>query len=121
MKFDWSHAGIFRLVVTAIAIAMAIYHMWAIAFGSPEAFFYRGTHLMFAMVLVLLLYRTRSRTDDAALIEAAGEAAAPAKVQPPSLFDYVIEENSFSPRRPGAAKPQPKRRMAAKNAKGAKK
>ena len=50
---------------------MALYHMWAIAFGSPEAFFYRGTHLLFAMVLVFLLFRFRSKTDDAVMIEAA--------------------------------------------------
>jgi TRAP transporter 4TM/12TM fusion protein len=90
MKFDRSHAGIFRLTVTVVAVAMALYHMWAIAFGSPEAFFYRGTHLLFAMTLVFLLYRFRSKTDDAALIEAAGEAAAPKKVQTPTVVDYAL-------------------------------
>jgi TRAP transporter 4TM/12TM fusion protein len=57
MKFDLTAGGIFRLVVTVIAVAMALYHMWAIAFGSPEAIWYRGTHLAFAMVLVFLLHR----------------------------------------------------------------
>ncbi len=36
---------------------MVIYHIWAIAFGSPEAVQFRGTHLLFAMVLVFLIYR----------------------------------------------------------------
>ena len=36
---------------------MVIYHVWAIAFGSPEAFHFRGTHLLFALTLVFLLHR----------------------------------------------------------------
>ena len=43
--------------VIAIAVAMAIYHIWAIAFGTPEAILFRGTHLLFALVLVFLIYR----------------------------------------------------------------
>ena len=57
MKIDLSYAGIVRLVVGAVGVAMAVYHMWAIAFGSPEAIPYRGTHLLFALTLVFLLYR----------------------------------------------------------------
>ena len=57
---------------------MALYHMWAIAFGSPEAFFYRGTHLMFAMVLVFLLYplplQDRRRGADRSRRASAGRA-----------------------------------------------
>ena len=56
--------GLFRLAVIVISIAMALYHMWAIAFGSPEAIPFRGTHLLFALVLVFLLYRFRSKTED---------------------------------------------------------
>jgi TRAP transporter 4TM/12TM fusion protein len=90
MKLEWSHAGIFRLTVIVISIAMVLYHMWAIAFGSPEAIPYRGTHLIFAMVLVFLLFRFRSKTEDAILIEAAGAAPAPPKVQTPTIFDYAL-------------------------------
>ena len=57
MKIDCSYAGIVRYAVTAIAIAMAIYHMWAIMFGAPEAILFRGTHLLFAMVLTFLIFR----------------------------------------------------------------
>ena len=57
MKLDLSYAGIVRLAIMAIAVAMALYHMWAIAFGSPEAVWYRGTHLLFATVLLFLIYR----------------------------------------------------------------
>jgi TRAP transporter 4TM/12TM fusion protein len=57
MKIEWSHAGIIRLVVGAVAIAMGVYHMWAIGFGAPEAIPYRGTHLLFALTLTFLIYR----------------------------------------------------------------
>jgi TRAP-type uncharacterized transport system fused permease subunit len=57
MKIELSYAGIVRLVVGVIGVAMALYHMWAIAFGSPEAIPYRGTHLLFALTLTYLLYR----------------------------------------------------------------
>ena len=39
---------------------MALYHIWAIAFGTPEAFLFRGTHLLFALVLAFLIYRATS-------------------------------------------------------------
>jgi TRAP transporter 4TM/12TM fusion protein len=45
--------------VALIAIAMSLYHMHAAAFGPPEALVFRGTHLLFAVTLVFLLYPTR--------------------------------------------------------------
>ncbi|MCU0984997.1 MAG: TRAP transporter permease [Acetobacteraceae bacterium] len=42
------------LLAGAIAAAMALFHMWAIAVSPPEAVIFRGTHLIFAMVLVFL-------------------------------------------------------------------
>ena len=57
IKVDLSYGNLFRLAVALISVAMVIYHVWAIAFGSPEAFHFRGTHLLFAMTLVFLLYR----------------------------------------------------------------
>ena len=46
-------------VVTAVAVAMSLFHMYAAAFGPPEAFIFRGTHLLFALTLVYLLYPLR--------------------------------------------------------------
>ena len=43
-------------VVTAIAIAMSLYHMYIAIVGPPETYFIRGTHLLFALVLVVLLH-----------------------------------------------------------------
>jgi TRAP transporter 4TM/12TM fusion protein len=92
MTFEWSHAALFRLTVIVVSIAMALYHMWAIAFGSPEAIPYRGTHLLFAMTLIFLLYRTRSKSEEAELAAAAaaGQQAPAPKPPTPSLLDYAL-------------------------------
>ena len=46
-------------LVTLVAVAMSLYHMYVAAFGPPEAFIFRGTHLLFALTLVYLLYPLR--------------------------------------------------------------
>jgi TRAP transporter 4TM/12TM fusion protein len=48
-----------RLLVTVIAVSMSLYHMYVAGFGPPEAVIFRGTHLMFALALVFLLYPSR--------------------------------------------------------------
>jgi TRAP transporter 4TM/12TM fusion protein len=73
MKIALSHAGLVRHAVTVIGVLMALYHMWAIAFGAPEAFYYRGTHLLFALVLLFLIYRSSGKISEA-----------------PSPLDYVL-------------------------------
>jgi TRAP transporter 4TM/12TM fusion protein len=73
-RLDLSHAGVVRLVTMALAIAMSLYHMWAIAFGTPEAILFRGTHLLFALTLVFLVHRRLSRDDG----------------HPPELLDYAL-------------------------------
>jgi TRAP transporter 4TM/12TM fusion protein len=45
-----------RWTVATIAVAMSLYHMYVAAFGPPEAVIFRGTHLIFALTLVFLLY-----------------------------------------------------------------
>ena len=72
-KIDLSYRGIVRLVTAAIAVAMVLYHMWAIAFGSPEAVWFRGTHLLFAMVLTFLIFRVTGKSEGT-----------------PSAADYVL-------------------------------
>ncbi len=52
-------ATLLRGLVMLIAVAMSTYHMYVAAFGPPEAIIFRGTHLMFAMTLVFLLYPIR--------------------------------------------------------------
>jgi TRAP transporter 4TM/12TM fusion protein len=48
-----------RWGVGAIAVAMSLYHMHAAGFGPPEAVIFRGTHLLFALTLVFLLFPLR--------------------------------------------------------------
>jgi TRAP transporter 4TM/12TM fusion protein len=63
-----------KAIAMAIAIAMSLYHMYVAAFGPPEALIFRGTHLLFAVTLVFLLYPLRpaggvlGRALDAALL-----------------------------------------------------
>ena len=44
------------VVVTLVAVAMSLYHMYVAAFGPPEAVIFRGTHLLFAYALLFILY-----------------------------------------------------------------
>jgi TRAP transporter 4TM/12TM fusion protein len=74
MKLDLSHGNIIRIVVTVLAVAMALYHMWAIAWGSPEAIYYRGTHLLFALTILFLVYRRMPKMEG----------------QPPEVLDYAL-------------------------------
>jgi len=46
-------------LVTTVAVAMSLYHMYVAGFGPPEAVIFRGTHLLFALTLVFLLYPLR--------------------------------------------------------------
>ena len=54
------HASVLRVAVALIAVAMSLYHMYVAASGPPEAMIFRGTHLLFAVTLVYLLYPFRS-------------------------------------------------------------
>ncbi len=84
-RFDFSHAGVVRLAIAVIAVAMALYHMWVIlppalgGQGTPEAIIFRGTHLLFALTLTFLIYRRAGR--DAA----------------PSLLDYALLAIAVAP------------------------
>jgi TRAP transporter 4TM/12TM fusion protein len=84
-RFDFSHAGIIRLVTAVIAVTMALYHIWVIlppalgGQGTPEAIIFRGTHLIFALALTFLIYRR------------AGTGSAP------SLLDYALLALAVAP------------------------
>jgi len=69
------------MATIVIGVSMAIYHMWVIAFGAPEAIMLRGTHLLFALTLVFLFYRR----------------IAAAEGSPPSALDYALIVIGASP------------------------
>ena len=73
MKFELSYGGIVRLIIAIIAIAMVLYHMHAIAFGTSEALIFRGMHLLFALLLTFLIFRANGRPEGT-----------------PTLLDYVL-------------------------------
>lgn len=70
----FGHANLFRFAITIIALAMGLYHVGVIVFGSAEALTFRGMHVLFAMTLSLLLYGTYAGKDGS----------------PPKLVDYLI-------------------------------
>ena len=49
-------------VVSVIAVAMSLYHLYAIAITPPEAITFRATHLAFALTLVFLVHPWRKGT-----------------------------------------------------------
>jgi TRAP transporter 4TM/12TM fusion protein len=75
-----------QVAIVVIAIAMGLYHMWVIAFGAPEAIVFRGTHLLFAVVLVFLLYRCRAAQTDGP----ASDAQRAIDNTLPTVSDYVL-------------------------------
>ena len=84
-----SHRGLVKFALVVISIAMAFYHMWAIAFGSSEAVLFRGTHLLFALVLVFLLYRVTSKSEDMELAASGFQPGGP-RLTLPTLADYAL-------------------------------
>ncbi len=78
-----------RLAVIVISVAMAIYHMGAIVFGTSEAVLFRATHLLFALLLVFLLFRFSSKSEDMELA-ATGALPSSKELSAPSLADYIL-------------------------------
>ena len=73
-RVEMTHGGLARAVAGLIALTMALYHIWAIATGVPEAVIFRGMHLLFAITLVFLWYRGNGVSDTRA----------------PAWFDYAL-------------------------------
>jgi TRAP transporter 4TM/12TM fusion protein len=90
MRIAFSQRKLFDYALIAVSTAMGLYHMWMIVFGAPEAVLFRGTHLLFAMVLIFLIYRFRSKSEDMALAAAAGGDKAAAVIRMPHLIDYAL-------------------------------
>ncbi len=92
MKLDVSYGAMVRVSVTVISVAMVAYHIWAIAFGTPEAVWFRGTHLLFVMVLLFLLHRSSGKLEGApTVLDAALLVLAIAPILYLFInYDYVI-------------------------------
>ena len=84
MSFDY--ARFLKQAIALVAACMSLYHLYVAFTGAPQAFFFRGTHLLFAMALVFLLYPSlvrrakpaegEIRDDAGGIFGAAGSARA---------------------------------------------
>ncbi len=54
-----------KQVIALIAVAMSLYHLTIAFIGAPQPLFFRGTHLLFALTLVFLIYPGFSRREGA--------------------------------------------------------
>ena len=44
-----------RRLITVVAVAMSVFHLWVAFVGPPDAYVMRGSHLAFALVLAFLI------------------------------------------------------------------
>ncbi len=97
--------GFMRQLAAAVALAMALYHIYVILppldfispslrevfRGPPTDYIFRGIHLLFALVLVFLYYRFKSPTDEElAMLLPEQRAEVESKSKSPSLLDFVL-------------------------------
>ncbi len=80
-----------RPLITMIAVAMSVFHLYVAFFGPPSAYVMRGSHLAFALVLAYLVMPGRNGQServswfDMLLVLAAGAAA----LYPSVMLDYI--------------------------------
>ena len=60
MSENVAYQSAIKWTIGVVAVAMSLYHMYAIAIAPPEALIFRSTHLLFAGALVFLIYPLRA-------------------------------------------------------------
>ena len=105
MKFGLAGRDVLRKVVSAIALAMALYHMYVIIppmdfispslrevfRGPPTDYIFRAIHLLFALVLTFLWFRLKSPTDEQlAMLLPEARAELERKARSASPLDFVL-------------------------------
>ena len=81
-----------RRLITAVAVAMSVFHLYVAFVGPPDAYVMRGSHLAFALVLAYLImpgWRGRAERAgglDLALVLIAVAAA----MYPATHLDYIL-------------------------------
>jgi TRAP transporter 4TM/12TM fusion protein len=81
-----------RAAIALTAVGMSVYHLTVAFIGAPQQLFFRTTHLLFAMVLVFLLYpgiRGPKKTEGAVRDDAGGALGAEPEARP-SWFDLLL-------------------------------
>jgi TRAP transporter 4TM/12TM fusion protein len=85
-----------RHLVTVIAVAMSLFHLWVAFVGPPNAYVMRGSHLAFALVLGFLIMPGRSgRAERVSLLDLGLVLAAAAASLYPSLNLTYIESRMY--------------------------
>lgn len=80
-----------RRLITAVAVAMAVFYLYVAFVGPPDAYVFRGLHLAFALVLAYLLMPSRGGATgrvvwfDLLLVVAAAACA----LYPSAVLDYI--------------------------------
>ena len=90
-----------KMVPAAIALAMLAFHLWVVWDGAPEVYYFRGIHLLFALLLIFLWFPiwaegSRPQRIAGAAIDIAFMLGAAATVG--YLFvehDYVLERFAY--------------------------
>ncbi len=97
---DWP-----RKAAPAIALGMALYHIYVIIppldfispslrevfRGPPTDYIFRAIHLLFALVLTFLFFRSKSPTDDElAMLQPDARAELESKTKSPSFLDLLL-------------------------------
>jgi TRAP transporter 4TM/12TM fusion protein len=70
----WTADRILKTTIALVAVSMSLYHLYVALTGAPQAFFFRGTHLLFAMALVFLLHPSLVRREKPAAGEIRDDA-----------------------------------------------
>ena len=88
----WTADRILKTIIALIAASMSLYHLYVAFTGAPQAFFFRGTHLLFAMALVFLLYPSlvkRDKPSEGAIRDDAGGTYGAAGTARASWLDWL--------------------------------
>jgi TRAP transporter 4TM/12TM fusion protein len=87
----WTADRLTRTAIALVAVGMSVYHLTIALIGAPQAFFFRGTHLLFAMALVFLLYPSfRGKPAEGALRDDAGGTIGTGKTARASWLDWLL-------------------------------
>ncbi len=70
----WTAERFLKTTMMLVAVSMSVYHLYVAFTGAPQAFFFRGTHLLFAMALVFLIYPSLVKRDKPAAGEIRDDA-----------------------------------------------
>jgi TRAP transporter 4TM/12TM fusion protein len=78
-------------LIATIAISMSVYHLTIAFIGAPQQLFFRSTHLLFALVLVFLLYPSFRKKPAAGIRDDAGGIIGSAEETPiASWWDWLL-------------------------------